>query len=1397
MPKNPFSIDPADELRAALRGLGLDRLQSDRYIATMLDWLNGVTSPRSLLAELRRHPLEERPSPRPFAPFPAFPPRGRALAFANAVLDARDARGGAFGDVLEVAAIAEVDAVGLAALINVGWGISAEQASGPVVGVLLPMRLETRFYEPAGGAGWVLKVRIIPDAASLNRHEPVPTPGELDAVEAMWTFSGGDLTSPAGQDEWRRLVAGVGAGRAAWLARTFPAVDVDGVVGIDRPDDVRSDLGQSRVGGLPDTLELWIARAGGPPELAASLTVDHDRLGLDFPDPDSGETRWWTSFAEALEVGLAAELDLGQARPDDIDVLYVVGLGDGDPATLFTDHRDAGILGVLPLGTSTNSVDGEPAADLARDPETWRLLVTDPPVQPGTEAVSLALTGTLGGISLLPGGEVDDRPVNQALVAALWPTLWGHAVKDVWGLSDDAFAIGLWAIDNLVPEGPVPPVRVGDQPYGILPVTSLGRWQPEPDDPPVEAALGSMTSKLRAAWARAAEGAGTSVGADTDRLLGLLGRVPNSRGFAWRWFLPLELLHMLSWAFGDGIQFAVLREWWEKTAEPVLALTGRPPIRPYGTLGYPQDLAIPLVVPDNLPQNLSFEQLMLRLVSVPPNVFASEGRAKELFRPLPNSLLVRLLMHSLLVNAAEVARRANGQRGPLLEPIEAPVSQPTEIGRWGQQYSDNLLDGDSPSRLYEVGRDAIKLLSSVPPDTLERVFRSTLDTASHRIDPWITGLAWRRLRSLSASNPTPRFSLGAYGWVDAPRPRSVLAPPDEFFHAPSQEQALTTAILRDRSLYDAEANRWHMDLDSDAIRLADELAAEVRIGAPIVEVLGRAVERAVAAQASVESLRRQFPIRTEHAGRRVCDGQAVLARYLSNPASLVLTSAQLAALAPLARAVDTYADLLIADGVFDVVSGRTALAGAAMEAAAGLGAPPSLDVIGTQRGGRSATSTVVMALPAGVAPTVLDAHTSPGAVAEPAAAALIVALTGTAASAAWTWQVIDEDGNAVGAVTLSDLGLQPIDTLSLSADDLVGFVLARLPGDDVETRVLPAHGEARRLSDILGNQPATPAHLTVDGTAPADAAVQADLAARYAAVHAVAVLLQAELLTAGAGTVSVQRAALLAAAKWGITPLTVDDAPIGTIVARALAALGERLDAAPSPAAAAGLSVAALARAMAELVSPEGRVPVLSRLRLDQLPTTVYSEPPEIGVALEPDWLEVVATVRPSLARLEAHQLGQRLDGGAELASWSSRSGDPWQLDTGPLLPSGLAPATHMLAVFGPAGTLTPGANPSRLVAFGLLDQWTEVVPATDQTTSAAFHFDAPGARAPQAILVAVPPDVATPLDTETLVDIVAETRQSARARAAGPEELDAYSGGQPLTLFPADGPTAVRLEPA
>ena len=254
-----------------------------------------------------------------------------------------------------------------------------------------------------------------------------------------------------------------------------------------------------------------------------------------------------------------------------------------------------------------------------------------------------------------------------------------------------------------------------------------------------------------------------------------------------------------------------------------------------------------------------------------------------------------------------------------------------------------------------------------------------------------------------------------------------------------------------------------MDLDSDRVRLVDELAAEVRLGAHLSEALGRAVERVIGDRATIERLRAEHPIRVEHAGRRVCDGQAVLATLASDPAALGLTAAQRTGLEPLAAALDSYGDLLVADAVFDVVSGRGEHAAAAMEAAAGLSVPPRLEVIRTQRQGRAVSTSVVVALPDAPAPAV-DATTSPGRIADPAVAAWLDTAFGAASSAAWTWQGIDEGGTVLTSVTLADLGLAPIDTIGLSADDLARAVMEASGSASVApSGGLPAHARTRRV----------------------------------------------------------------------------------------------------------------------------------------------------------------------------------------------------------------------------------------------------------------------------------------------------------------------------------------------
>ena len=118
----------------------------------------------------------------------------------------------------------------------------------------------------------------------------------------------------------------------------------------------------------------------------------------------------------------------------------------------------------------------------------------------------------------------------------------------------------------------------------------------------------------------------------------------------------------------------------------------------------------------------------------------------------------------------------------------------------------------------------------------------------------------------------------------------------------------------------------------------------------------------------VRELRRHFPTTPEAVPddptRRVCNGVGVLkaAREGSLPASVPAGLA--AELAPLDDLLDTCADLLLVDGVHALVTRSPEAGGAAMEAAAGLGSPPTLHGIRTPREATTVSVQCWLVLPA-------------------------------------------------------------------------------------------------------------------------------------------------------------------------------------------------------------------------------------------------------------------------------------------------------------------------------------------------------------------------------------------------------------------------------------------------
>ncbi len=483
----------------------------------------------------------------------------------------------------------------------------------------------------------------------------------------------------------------------------------------------------------------------------------------------------------------------------------------------------------------------------------------------------------------------------------------------------------------------------------------------------------------------------------------------------------------------------------------------------------------------------------------------------------------------------------------------------------------------------------------------------------------------------------------------------------------------------------------------------------------------------------------------------------------------------------------------MADAVHHLVEGRADIAGQVMHAAAGLDRPPELSLLRTARDGRGVSSSVVLAFPH-VPDTALPAAAeeralvSPAATLDPSVAAQLAAQVGGAAD----WDFVVGPADHPVTVTLADLGLTPADALSLTRTNLerlaiefAGAAAGEVTGGSAGDR----YERAADLVGLIGRNPATRRALSETRAAdPPGDPVAPELVARYAAAREIGVTLAGRLRAQvalldddGLGTADEPslRRLLTACAAWGIAPDPPGPAGPQRLAATAQLALPQldaRLAAAPDGAAAAQLGRRAFLDAAAALVSPTGHLAITAATPAQNLPSV------QPAPGLDDAWLTVVAAVRPALARLEAHQL----TAAEPFTAWANRASDPWQKEA--------QDARPLVAVY--ADPTLDLATAGTLVAAAALDQFDEVIPAADQRTGAAFGFDAPAARAQQAILLAVPPSTTTPLDQATLAQMLVETRELAHARMARPVDLDEqFWGLAPTGLLPATGDIATPLE--
>ncbi len=731
----------------------------------------------------------------------------------------------------------------------------------------------------------------------------------------------------------------------------------------------------------------WL-QAGPDPNAAPA-----DQLKPVGDDPDHPDTlqipdslAWMFDFERALGVGMAFRIDLTAAQAaTGFRRLLVLGVRLTDTPQAGADrlgrllehhlHSRSG-LELLKQGTPTNDTEQKDAGYTWRDDpdasfgpffkqQPGYVRETDPVRRRDGQRLADALSIGDGLASRIPGAGRSDRIEARAMQIALWPATIGYLMDTLLEpvFSDDTVAATREFFTREVSgRGPLPALRIADQPYGIQPAVAFSRlsWFGEkiPDAVRLPATVARLVRQVEADWTPLVSRVSRIGGGGADphqELLDVIGLHPTSVEY-----FPLTAdglehkTHELSFFGLDLVQELISR------------FPAQEPLDLLRTLGYQGEevpdlltkiyharqrpLDGPLV--DDVPLS---ETAQIRAYAGGRNyvqwladaaadsIGAVQGeRGFDGGKP-PQALLYLLLRHALqlsfrqtaiglLVSAGALADATVLRREPAFVHVDAAQTAHTE-SRYAELFAADdrvtgeagLTVGDYISRnvrslegsVLPEHLEALDLLATLPTARLERLLAEHVDTASHRLDAWRTGLlGWALdqvrsrptdgamvstthaapVRGATAAGGAGGLHLGAYGWVEDLRPEGkelteVTLPPDlaadvdkhatvplmkdptnlGLVHAPSLNHAATAAVLRNAHV--AHEGAMSVDISSRRVQLALSVLEGMRGGQSLGALLGYRLERhlhdngPLTVRALVYPLRRAYPLAADQIQR--------------------------------------------------------------------------------------------------------------------------------------------------------------------------------------------------------------------------------------------------------------------------------------------------------------------------------------------------------------------------------------------------------------------------------------------------------------------------------------------------------------------------------------------------
>src|SRR5215813_433066 len=420
--------------------------------------------------------------------------------------------------------------------------------------ILFPVRLETRFFPQADGSS-ELRVRVYPDKAHIDSHEPALTADEVTWGRHFW-----EETWRAGNDQerakaaWRQLADRYDPPRASWIARALTPLNPN-----DRPKSpISSEKPLTKPVSFPQPptqAEAWMRAPETRvlPNLWVVLGYKQGRLVVNVkggliqdplavgPDPSptakvdelgiDEKMKWMVDFEAAEKAGMGIRVKMSK---DDaaagLDFLLVMGIRDSLDGTtdwtpklieLFNAHHYTNGLSFVTPGTPSNNTQDAPSGFSSKDPGHEASYLAErigPQLQPGDGSNADLLANAFG---LGKAGEIFANLANAAsrdqldarqMNTALWQATLGYFLLQMMGVGDptenplseeDIAWVRSYFIDYVRASGPLPSIRIGKQPYGVLPVTSLTSWTaPAGQEKQRDRVLRDFLNGLRDVWRR-------------------------------------------------------------------------------------------------------------------------------------------------------------------------------------------------------------------------------------------------------------------------------------------------------------------------------------------------------------------------------------------------------------------------------------------------------------------------------------------------------------------------------------------------------------------------------------------------------------------------------------------------------------------------------------------------------------------------------------------------------------------------------------------------------------------------------------------------------------------------------------------------------------------------------